>query len=125
MLTPVVRWENFWLRILLSCGSAVCRHRISVRSIFFAVSALPAGSTPSSTQVVTLLHDEGLVSLNVQYIDGTKIESSANKYTFVWKGSTEKNKVKLETKVKAVLEAAEDVLSIENSENSRILLRKN
>ncbi len=73
------------------------------------------------TQVVTLLHDEGLVSLNVQYIDGTKIESAANKYTFVWKGSTEKNKVKLEAKVKAVLEAAEDVLSIENSEEEQDL----
>ena len=31
------------------------------------------------TQIVVLLHDEGLVSLNVQYIDGTKIESAANK----------------------------------------------
>ena len=28
-----------------------------------------------------------MVSLKVQYIDGTKIESVANKYTFVWKGS--------------------------------------
>ena len=35
-------------------------------------------------QVVELLHDEGLISLDVQYIDGTKIESVANKYTFVW-----------------------------------------
>ncbi len=41
------------------------------------------------TQVVELLHEEGLVSLKVQYIDGTKIESCANKYTFVWKGSVE------------------------------------
>ena len=39
------------------------------------------------TQVVSLMHEEGLVSLNVQYIDGTKIESVANKYTFVWRGS--------------------------------------
>lgn len=39
------------------------------------------------TKVVEPLNDEGLVSFNVQYIDGTKIESVANKYTFVWKGS--------------------------------------
>ena len=44
------------------------------------------------TQVVELLHDEGLVSLKVQYEDGTKIESVANKYTFVWKKSTEKSR---------------------------------
>ena len=39
------------------------------------------------TKVVELLNSEGFVSLNVQYIDGTKIESVANKYTFVWKVS--------------------------------------
>ncbi len=47
-------------------------------------------------QVVLLLNGEGLVSLKVQYIDGTKIESVANRYTFVWRGSVEKNKSKLE-----------------------------
>ena len=46
-------------------------------------------------QVVLLLNGEGLVSLKVQYIDGTKIESVANRYTFVWRGSVEKNKSKL------------------------------
>ena len=43
------------------------------------------------------------ISLDVQYIDGTKIESVANKYTFVWKGSVEKNKSKLLIKVDAIL----------------------
>ena len=37
------------------------------------------------TQVVLILADKGLISLDVEYIDGTKIESKANKYTFVWK----------------------------------------
>lgn len=73
------------------------------------------------TQIVVLLHDEGLVSLNVQYIDGTKIESAANKYTFVWKGSTEKNKAKLEANVKSVLESAEKVLSMENADEEQEL----
>ena len=68
------------------------------------------------TQIVVLLNEEGLVSLDVQYIDGTKIESVANKYTFVWKGSVEKYKSKLETKVKAVLESAEQVVQMEESE---------
>ena len=68
------------------------------------------------TQIVILLHDENLVSLKVQYIDGTKIESVANKYTFVWKGSTEKNKAKLEANVRSALEAAEAALAMENAE---------
>ena len=73
------------------------------------------------TQIVLLLHDEGLVSLKVQYIDGTKIESVANKYTFVWKGSTEKNKSKLENNVREVLKAAETALAIENAEEHQEL----
>lgn len=66
-------------------------------------------------QVVMLLHDEGLISLDVQYIDGTKIESVSNKYTFVWKGSVEKNKAKLMAKVDGVLKEAEGVLAEENA----------
>ena len=68
------------------------------------------------TQIVLLLHEEKLVSLKVQYIDGTKIESVANRYTFVWKGSTEKNKSKLEANVRSVLEAAETALAMENAD---------
>lgn len=67
-------------------------------------------------QVVELLHEEGLVSLDVQYIDGTKIESVVNKYTFVWKGSVEKNKAKLIAKVDGVLKKAEAVLEEENAD---------
>ena len=67
---------------------------------------------------VVMMNREGLVSLKVQYIDGTKIESVANKYTFVWKGCVEKNKAKLEAKVDAVLKAAESVLAEENGECS-------
>lgn len=73
------------------------------------------------TQIVLLLAEENLVTLKVQYIDGTKIESVANKYTFVWKGSTEKNKAKLEANVKAVLESAEQALAIENAEEQQEL----
>lgn len=73
------------------------------------------------TQIVLLLHEEGLVSLKVQYIDGTKIESAANKYTFVWKGSTEKNQTKLRERVKGILEIAEKTLAIETKEEQQEL----
>ena len=48
------------------------------------------------TQVVLLLVEMGCLSLNAAYIDGTKIESRANRYSFVWRKSVEKNKAKLE-----------------------------
>lgn len=62
------------------------------------------------TQIVLLLVDKGMVSLNVEYVDGTKIESKANKYTFVWKGSVEKNRAKLQSKIKALLSQIDEVI---------------
>lgn len=38
-------------------------------------------------KIVLLLTEEGFLSIEEAYIDGTKIESNANKYTFVWKKS--------------------------------------
>lgn len=38
-----------------------------------------------------------------QYVDGTKIESKANKYTFVWKKTVQKNREKLIEKTKVAL----------------------
>lgn len=59
-------------------------------------------------EVVRLLQELNYVSLDIQYIDGTKIEAAANKYTFVWRGSVEKNKVKLEEKIKSVIHDIEN-----------------
>jgi len=59
-------------------------------------------------EVVRLLQELNYVSLDVQYIDGTKIEAAANKYTFVWRGSVEKNKAKLEEKIKVVIQDIEN-----------------
>ena len=70
------------------------------------------------TQVVELLHEHGFVSLDVQYIDGTKIESMANKYTFVWKKSVEKNDAKLKAKTRAVLEQIENQIRFEETDNN-------
>lgn len=67
-------------------------------------------------QVVELLHKEGFVSLEVQYIDGTKIESAANKYGFVWRGSVEKHDKRLREKTDAVLREIEQVICEEERE---------
>jgi transposase len=60
------------------------------------------------SEVVRMLQELNYVSLDIQYIDGTKIEAAANKYTFVWRGSVEKNKVKLEKKIKSVIQDIEN-----------------
>ena len=68
------------------------------------------------TQVVQMLVEGKFVSLDVQYIDGTKIEAAANKYTFVWKKATKTNQEKLDKKVKAILAEAERELDVELGE---------
>lgn len=45
------------------------------------------------------LHELGLISQDALFIDGTKIEANANKYSFVWRRSTEKYQAKLEEHV--------------------------
>jgi len=47
------------------------------------------------------------------YIDGTKIEANANKYKFVWKGSIEKFRVKLNTKIRKTIEQINERLRME------------
>lgn len=66
--------------------------------------------------VVKLLEELNYVSLQVQYIDGTKIESASNRYSFVWKGAVEKNKSKLEQKIQAVLSEIESQTKLDSKE---------
>ena len=68
------------------------------------------------TQLVILLAEKGFITLDVEYIDGTKIESKANKYTFVWRKSTEKNRAKLLEKIKTLLGQIDDAIAQENTE---------
>ena len=75
------------------------------------------------TQVVLLLAERGFISLEVEYIDGTKIESKANKYTFVWRKTVEKNRAKLLEKIKVLLSQIDDVIAQDNtSEQEKVEL---
>ena len=67
------------------------------------------------TQVVLVLAAKGLISLDVEYIDGTKIESKANKYTFVWKKTVEKNRAKLQEQIRTLLLQVDDVIAQDNA----------
>ena len=63
-----------------------------------------------------LLQELNYVSLDIQYIDGTKIESASGRYTFVWKGTVEKNKEKLEHKIQSVLKDIENQIKTDEKE---------
>lgn len=54
-------------------------------------------------QFVKILYEMGEVKFKNLFVDGTKIEAYANKYTFVWKKAVEKNLVKLEKKIENML----------------------
>ena len=43
------------------------------------------------------------ISTDTIYIDGTKIEAYANRYTFVWKGSIEKYRLRLDEKIELLI----------------------
>ena len=60
------------------------------------------------TQFVELLIQEGHVNLKNIYIDGTKIESAAGRYTFVWRKSVEKYQKKLKEQLVKDLSLPED-----------------
>ena len=72
------------------------------------------------TQLVLLLSAKGYISLDVEYIDGTKIESKANKYTFVWRKTTETNRAKLIEKIKILLSQIDECIAQENTEESEL-----
>ena len=54
-------------------------------------------------QFVEKLHEMGEVKFKNLFVDGTKIEAYANKYTFVWKKAVEKNLERLKKKIDSIL----------------------
>ncbi len=73
------------------------------------------------TQVVLLLADRGFITLDVEYIDGTKIESKANKYTFVWRKTVEKNRAKLQQKIHMLLQQIDEVIVQDKAAGSDVV----
>lgn len=64
--------------------------------------------------VVKLLAEEGLLSLEEVFTDGTKIEANANRYTFVWKKSTLYHKEKMGKQLNELWNYAQQIASEED-----------
>jgi transposase len=66
-------------------------------------------------QVVMLLAQEGFLSIEEVYTDGTKIEANANKYTFVWKKAIATNKEKMKKQLTHIWEYAQSIAASEDN----------
>lgn len=64
--------------------------------------------------VVEQLLEMGLVDLEKYFVDGTKIEANANRYSFVWRKSTEKYQASLKKKVRKLLDQIDEIEEEEN-----------
>lgn len=64
--------------------------------------------------VVKLLAAEGLLSIEEINTDSTKIEASANKYTFVWKKSIQTHKEKMTRQLTEIWQYAQNIAADED-----------
>ena len=65
--------------------------------------------------LTALLVEAGLVTLCETFVDGTKIEAQANRYSFVWGNGVKTQKARLEVQVRALLGQIEAENAAENA----------
>jgi transposase len=68
-------------------------------------------------QVVMLLVDHGHITLKEAYLDGTKIEANANRYTFVWGKAIKYNRERIKGQLQDLWSYAEEVAKEEMEHN--------
>ena len=70
------------------------------------------------SQIVELLVEAGQLNIKEIYIDGTKIEANANRYTFVWGKAIKKSKERIKQQLKELWEYSQKIASEEEKEES-------
>ena len=75
-------------------------------------------------QVVLLLVEQGIITLKEAYLDGTKIEANANRYTFVWGRSIIKRKERIKKQLDELWAYAENVAREELKNNEPTVFEK-
>jgi len=65
-------------------------------------------------ELLVVLEKKGYINTEEYFVDGTKIEANANKYTFVWKKAVEKYRAKLQEKVHELMK---DIDSLNDEED--------
>jgi len=72
-------------------------------------------------QVVLLMAEQGLMNIKTIYVDGTKLEANANKYTFVWGKSVKRHKAGIKKQLEELWKYAETVSKEEMMDNNPTL----
>lgn len=70
------------------------------------------------SQIVLLLVDSGHVSLKEIYTDGTKIESSANRYSFVWGKSIQQSRERIKKQLKELWSYSQKIATKEKGDTT-------
>jgi transposase len=83
---------------------------------------LSACSKVLLSDVTSILYELGEISGKTIFIDGTKIESRANKYTFVWKKAVTKHQTRLLEKILSFIEECENLYGIKVIYNGKATL---
>lgn len=55
-------------------------------------------------ELLDFLHRHGYIKFETYFVDGTKIEADANKFSYVWKKNTQRYKEQLKKKVNGLIE---------------------
>lgn len=79
-------------------------------------------SKKTLAEVSKFLYSLGEISGKSIFIDGTKIESVANKYTFIWKKAVTKNQAKLFDKILVLVEECENLYGFRIAYNGKVSL---
>ena len=79
-------------------------------------------SKTTMAEVTNILFELGEISGKSIFIDGTKIESVANKYSFVWKKAVTKNQAKLFEKISVLVHECETLYGIKLAYHNKISL---
>ena len=71
-------------------------------------------------ETTSVLLDLGEISGKTVFIDGTKIQANANKYTFVWKKAVTKNRTKLFEKITNHVAECEGLYALAHMRSCRV-----
>jgi transposase len=68
------------------------------------------------SQIVQLLVEAGELSIQEVYVDGTKIEANANRYTFVWANSIKRSKERIRQQINELWKYAQKIAKEEEEQ---------
>ena len=72
-------------------------------------------------ELLGILERKGYINTEEYFVDGTKEEANANKYSFVWKKTVSSNREKLEAKVHGLMKEIDEL----NDEEDKLFLEHN